>query len=106
MSAGSTNPPQPKDAPVRDEAYRRLVAALPCANCKRPGPSQAAHSDSLADGKGMGRKACDLATFPLCADAPGWRGCHSIFDQGGLFTKATRHVKTAQWIAETKAALA
>ena len=45
--------PVTKDAPVRSEAYRRAVAALPCINCGIQGYSQAAHGSA---GKGMGLK--------------------------------------------------
>ena len=42
-----------KAAPVRNEAYRRAVASLPCAICGLYGYSQAAHG---SEGKGMGMK--------------------------------------------------
>ena len=63
--------PIPKAAPVRSEAYRRAVASLPCINCKVPGYSQCAHSNS---GKGAGIKASDLDSFPLCTVHPGADG--------------------------------
>ena len=43
----------PKDAPVRNEAYRRAVASLPCIACGIQGYSQAAHLPPEA--KGMKR---------------------------------------------------
>lgn len=92
----------PKTKPVRDEAYRRLVAALPCAHCKRPGPSQCAHAD---EGKGMSIKASDLDTYPLCADAPGRKGCHSLIGASGLFTKEQRRALEVRYVAQTQAAL-
>jgi hypothetical protein len=62
------------------EGYRRLVAALPCAYCKTPDRSQAAHINSLEYGKGRGIKPPDWAIFPLCADAPLRPGCHWRYD--------------------------
>jgi len=79
--------PAPKENPVRDEGYRRLVAALPCAHCGRAGPSQAAHADQ---GKGMAIKSSDLTCYPACADAPGRRGCHSLIGSDGAFTRDQR----------------
>lgn len=89
----------PKQAPVRSEAYRRAVAALPCAICGTPGFSQAAHANT---GKGMGMKACDLTLFPACADRPGVVGCHTKLDQGALFSKAVRRELEPVWAADTQ----
>lgn len=90
----------PKKPPVRDEAYRRLVAALPCAHCGRPGPSQCAHGDA---GKGVGIKACDLTCFPLCADRPGRQGCHSQF--GRWLGKELRRTLEKKYAEQTRKAL-
>ena len=87
-----------KSAPVRSEALRRAVASLPCVICGMPGYSQAAHG---SEGKGMGIKACDLTLFPACCDRPGVRGCHSLLDQGALFTKAVRRELEPVWAADT-----
>ena len=91
-----------KYAPVRSEAYRRLVASLPCVACGIQGHSQAAHANTC---KGMGIKASDVDCFPLCADRPGQRGCHSRFDTGTLFSKESRRAHEIKWIAETQATL-
>ena len=91
--------PHPKDEPIRSKAYLRLVAQLPCKHCGIWGHSQAAHANT---GKGMGTKACDLQTFPLCADRPGQRGCHSLFDQGALFGKEARRLIEQAWVADTQ----
>ena len=88
-----------KSAPVRSEAYRRLVAAMPCVICGMVGYGQAAHGSA---GKGMGIKASDLELFCLCADRPGVRGCHSLLDQGALFTKAVRREREPVWAADTR----
>jgi hypothetical protein len=77
----------PKSKPVRSEAYRRLVAAMPCAICGVEGFGQAAHPNA---GKGMGTKACDLLCFCLCGPRVGEAGCHSRFDQAALMTKEER----------------
>ena len=94
--------PLPKDNPLRSEAYRRAVAELPCAHCRRPGPSQCAHGDA---GKGMGIKSSDLTCFPACADSPGRRGCHSLIGASGQFTRAQRTALETRYAAETRALL-
>lgn len=94
-----TPAPAPKDQPIRSKAYLRLVAQLPCLHCGIWGHSQAAHANT---GKGMGTKACDLQTFPLCADRPGQRGCHALFDQGALFSKEARRLIEPAWVADTQ----
>jgi hypothetical protein len=91
----------PKDLPVRDEAYRRLVAALPCIHCGRRGRSQAAHGPTL----GMAIKASDLDLFPLCADEPGRVGCHTKFDRYELFDADQRREMAASWSARTRATI-
>jgi hypothetical protein len=102
----ATTPAEPvtKDAPVRSEAYRRVVATLPCAICGVPGYSQCAHSNS---GKGAGIKASDLDSFPLCTVHPGAdgslvQGCHERFDQGALFLKSVRRELEPAWAADTR----
>lgn len=92
----------PKGQYVRSEAYRRLVAALPCAHCKRAGPSQAAHAD---EGKGLSLKADDRTCYPLCADSPGRRGCHSLLGASGAFTREHRRTLEAKYQRETWATL-
>ncbi len=89
----------PKSRPVRDESYRRLVAALDCAHCGRPGPSQAAHADF---GKGLGMKSSDETCFPLCADSPGRQGCHSIIGASGMFKREHRRTLEAKYAAQTR----
>lgn len=85
---------------MRDERYRRLVASLPCISCGVWGYSQAAHANT---GKGMGLKSDDSTCFPLCADRYMVRGCHSLFDQGALFDKATRRRLEIEWADKTRA---
>ena len=90
-----------KDAPARSEAYRRLVAGLPCILCGLEGQSQAAHGPTL----GRGIKASDLDCFPLCCDRPGVRGCHGQFDNFALFDADNRRTIAATWAEQTRKAL-
>lgn len=89
---------RPKVEPVRSEAYRRAVASLSCIRCGIAGHSQAAHPNT---GKGAGTKADDRLCFPLCADRPGVRGCHSLFDQGALYTRDQRRALEPEWARAT-----
>jgi len=102
VMGGSTAGPVAKPETVESEAYRRLVAKLPCIHCCAVGYSQAAHPNT---GKGAGIKTSDLDCFPLCADRPGVRGCHSRFDQGALFTKERRREIEPKWGRQTRAAI-
>ena len=90
--------PITKSAPVRNEAYRRAVASLPCCICGVPGNSQAAHGSGAgtATCKGMGLKSCDLTCFPACVN------CHRQLDQGALFKRAVRHELEPVWAADTQ----
>jgi hypothetical protein len=90
----------PKHPPLRSEPYRRWVASLACAHCGRAGPSQCAHGD---EGKGMAIKAGDETCFPLCADGPGRRGCHSLIGASGLFTRDQRRMLERTYAAFTRA---
>lgn len=96
---GTTAGPAPKEDALTSEAYRRLVAALPCKVCGIAGISQAAHPNT---GKGAGLKTDDRECFPLCCDQPGRVGCHPKFDQGALFTKAVRRELEPAWGADTR----
>lgn len=89
----------PKDEPVRSEPYRRLVAAMPCKHCGRQKNSQAAHVPP--EGKAI--KVDDRETFPLCADGPRRRGCHSKFDQYELMPREKAVKQAKNWAAETRA---
>lgn len=80
--------PLPKEKPLRSRPYRMWVASLACAHCERAGPSQCAHSDGA--GKGTGIKSSDAFCFPLCADAPGYLGCHSRIGASGEFGQGGR----------------
>lgn len=91
-----------KENPVRSEAYRRLVAAMPCACCGSVGRSQHAHTNA---GKAKGMKNDDRDAMPLCADGIGLVGCHTLFDQYRLILGGREaHVAIgSRWAAETRA---
>jgi hypothetical protein len=76
--------PRQKDAPVRSEPYRRLVAKLPCIWCGIEGYSQAAHPPP----SGKGIKESDLDCIPMCGPRPGEPGCHTALDQFKLMPRA------------------
>lgn len=61
-----------KSVRIRDKKHLAFVASLPCACCGIMGSSQAAH---ITRG-GMGLKAGDDQTIPLCSQRPGITGCH------------------------------
>ena len=96
----------PKAAPVRSEAYRRLVAAMPCIHCGISGHSQAAHPPPT----GKGIKEDDRECFPLCTihhDAAGQLvdGCHFEFDQMRLVPRADMRSLAGHWAAQTRQAI-
>ena len=90
---------RPKSAPVRSTEYRRAVASLPCKRCGIHGYSQAAHPNT---GKGAGIKTSDTDCFALCCDRPGVQGCHVLFDQHAIYTRAVRRVLEEAWAADTR----
>ena len=90
--------PVHKPETVRSEPYRRLVASLPCLLCGIEGFTQHAHGNL---GKGLALKTDDRFAFPLCADRPGTRGCHSKLDQGALFSKSARRDIETEWARRT-----
>ncbi len=92
--------PIPKDNPLKSEAYRRLVALFPCKACGIAGYSQAAHTNRGA--KGLGLKADDRDTAPLCADRPGVVGCHTRFDRYELFPADIAERVMQAWIFDTQ----
>ena len=94
-------PPIEKESPLRSEPYRRLVAALPCANCGIAGYSQHAHEN---DGKGKGMKVDDRRAMPLCCTRPGIEGCHVAFDQYRLLPggREAHHAQGHAWSEQTR----
>lgn len=88
-----------KEAPVRNEAYRRLVASLPCWLCGTHGRSQAAHADQ---GKGVAMKSDDRTCYPLCCTQLGMPGCHDLVGASGRWTKAERREMEVHAARETQ----
>lgn len=90
----------PKREPIRDEAYRRWVASLPCIQCGAEGRSQAAHPNF---GKGMSQKTDDTDCFPLCAPTVNWMGCHMAHDLCWGMTREERRQREVDYIITVKA---
>ena len=65
------------------------IRKLPCVVCGGS-PVDAAHSNQSSHGKGMGLKACDTKTIPLC------RNHHVEYDQ---FQKMNRS-QSVEWFAK------
>ena len=59
---------------MRDRKRLAAIRKLPCVRCGSS-PVDAAHSNQSSHGKGMGLKACDTKTIPLC------RNHHVEYDQ-------------------------
>lgn len=92
---------QPKTEAIRSEAYRRLVAAMPCKACGIQGYSQAAHLPP--DGKGV--KQDDRLIFPLCCTRVGVTGCHADFDQYRMHPHEVAIAIGLNWAIETMQAI-
>ena len=52
--------------PIRSKPYLQYVASLPCVVCGCEPAGNAHHVIDAGMGGGMGTKASDLFTFPLC----------------------------------------
>lgn len=91
-----------KENPLRSEAYRRLVAAMPCAHCGKGSRSQHAHENFM---KGKCLKLDDRRGMPLCCDEPGLEGCHMKFDSYRLLPGGREaHIEQGRiWAAQTRA---
>lgn len=85
----------PKTTRLRSEKHRRNVSKLSCIGCGRDGPCQVAHANY---GKGMGLKACDSQTFPMCPD------CHRYHDTGGIPKETRRNLEVA-YVSHTRSEL-
>lgn len=93
----------PKENPVRSEAYRRLVASMPCKQCHVQGYGQAAHPPPA----GKAIKQDDRGCFSLCTTRAGPQGaiegCHPKFDSYKLMPHDAAVKQAAIWGAETRA---
>ena len=87
-----------KSPPFRSGKWLQHVRELDCVICWRPGPSQAAHANHLM--KGMGTKAPDVFTVPMCPE------CHREFDQGRKWPKEEKRQLMDRWILDTVLRLA
>lgn len=92
----------PKTLTFRSEKLRRAVTELPCVCCGIEGRTQAAHTNY---GKGGAIKASDARIMALCADSPGYLGCHSKVDARSTMTKAERRAFEDEMVALTYIAL-
>ena len=90
---------RPKFAYFRSEKHRRTVAALDCQHCGAAGPSQAAHSNLAAHGKGRAIKASDEYLAALCPR------CHTMVDESYTLTQEQRNAIWAQAYLSTRKAL-
>lgn len=103
QALGTVFKPTRKEPSVfRSEKHLNNVRCLPCVRCGKRPRSQAAHLNLQLGGKGMGVKASDALTVPLCADGFLYRGCHSQFDQGALYPKDTAAAVSVGWLQETR----
>lgn len=84
----------------RDSKRLALIRQLPCVRCASPAPSQACHSNFQEHGKGMGTKANDRYTIPLCDK------CHKDFDHYAGLRRAEAKERFNQWLAITDCWLA
>ena len=74
---------------MRDRKRLAAIRKLPCVVCGRS-PVDAAHSNQSSHGKGLGLKACDTKTIPLC------RNHHVEYDQ---LQKMNRS-ESVEWFAK------
>ncbi|WP_131667405.1 DUF968 domain-containing protein [Psychrobacter pygoscelis] len=75
----------------RDPKRLASIRQLPCCECGKAPRSQAAHSNFGEHGKGMGIKADDKYTIPLCAE------CHQRFD---MYCMSMMRDRAKKWFAE------
>jgi hypothetical protein len=102
MGGSVSGQPVDKSRPVRSEAYRRLVAELPCFLCGLVGYSQAAHADA---GKGLAIKSDDRTCYPLCGQRSGVMGCHYEVGTTGSMTREARRELEERAGRATRAAI-
>lgn len=77
-------PPVEKFEYVRSRKLLNAIKTLPCQHCGAPAPSDPAHSNQAAHGKGKSIKASDVYVAALC------RACHQEIDQGRRLSYAER----------------
>lgn len=80
----------------RNNHRLKKIRNLPCVRCGYKAPSQACHSNFQEHGKGMGTKANDYYTIPMC-----YR-CHQAFDSYKDIDRARAKVEFERWHAITE----
>lgn len=85
-----------------DKAHLAAVAALPCSTCAAEGPSECHH---IRDGMGIGMKASDKETIPLCYRCHrGEYGFHTLGKRRWEQTFGTQREHLAKTLALLSAA--
>ena len=91
---------RPKFAYVRSRTLLAAVRKLACQCCGATAPSDPAHSNQAAHGKGKSIKASDVYVAAMC------RVCHRMIDQGSFLSESERVVIwTTAWRATVRALL-
>lgn len=80
---------------MKSKKHLKFVRSLSCINCEAPQPSEAHHAIDLDHLSGMGMKASDLFSIPLCGS------CHWDIHNSSGNTKIWLHSKQWEWIAKT-----
>lgn len=75
---------------MRNPKRLAAIRKLPCVNCGKPAPSEAAHANWSEYGKAFSRKSDDQYTISLC------RVCHFDFD---TYAKMNRS-ESVDWFAK------
>jgi len=83
----------PKQTRIRNKAYRKFVASLPCYLCGIQGASQAAHIHEKMK-KTMSKKESDDCIIPLCHE--GANNCHKSVDKYEVELDRPGIIKKAQ----------
>ncbi len=93
--------PIEKEDALQHEGYMRLVRALPCAHCQRPGASQFAHAD---EGKGLAIKTDCRRGYPACGPdlAKNRIGCHELLGSTGTMPRTIVRILAATYAAQTR----
>lgn len=79
----------------RDNKRLALIRQLPCVDCGKSAPNPACHSNFQEHGKGIGTKANDQYTIPLCDN------CHKMFDHYISLSREKAKSKFEQWLRIT-----
>ncbi len=88
--------PQVKEHAIQHKAYMDLVRLMPCAHCKKAGPSQFCHAD---EGKGTGLKTDCRRGWPGCPE------CHHLLGSTGKLGRDERRRLEALHGARTRAVI-